>query len=393
MSVAACAEHNTAPTSLADLDARAPRAISNIPVTPTSIGWQEEARARVAANGLSPLAAARVYAALSIAQYRAVIRTTDADYYGQLPESGVGAGGRSGLEANRGAVAGASAQVLTFFFPAAAATFEARVAAEANATPGKVHPQFARGLEIGRGAGDAVVDACKNDGFTNSWTGTVPTGPGMWVANGPPAGATFGGVKTWLLTSGDQFRPSPPPAWQSPAFLADLADIRNLSDNRTAEQKDIAVFWNLSTGTHTPPGFWNVVAGDYIKEYGLDERAATRTLAVMHAAMMDALIGCWDAKYHYWTLRPSQADPGITLTFGLPNHPSYPSGHSCQSAAAATVLTELFPDRAEELDGWVTAAGESRMFAGIHYRFDITAGDALGRSVALWAIARADLLD
>jgi membrane-associated phospholipid phosphatase len=85
-------------------------------------------------------------------------------------------------------------------------------------------------------------------------------------------------------------------------------------------------------------------------------------------------------------LRPSHADPTITLTFALPNHPSYPSGHSCGSAAAAGVLSYLFPRRTAELNGWVTEAGLSRMYAGIHYRFDITAGQNLGRAVAGWAI-------
>jgi membrane-associated phospholipid phosphatase len=81
------------------------------------------------------------------------------------------------------------------------------------------------------------------------------------------------------------------------------------------------------------------------------------------------------------------------LTFGLPNHPSYPSGHSCVSAAAATVLKELFPERGAEVDGWVEEAGLSRLYAGIHYRFDITAGADLGRAVAQWAIANADRLE
>ena len=393
MSVAACADHSATPTSLAEVDAGSIRALTQLDVTPTSVGWQEEARARVAAAGMSPLAAARVYAALGVAQYRAVIRAADADDDGRLAESGVGAGGRSALEAQRGAVAGASAQVLSFFFPSMAASFEQRAAAEGSATPGQVHPQFARGMAIGREAGNAVVDACRNDRFTTPWTGTVPTGPGMWIANGPPGGATFGGVKPWALTSGDQFRPAPPPAWQSAAFLADLAEVRAISDNRTTEQRDLAVFWNFPTGSFTPVGYWNKVAGEYIEAYGLDERAATRTFALTNVAMMDALIGCWDAKYHYWTIRPSQADAGITLTFGLPNHPSYPSGHSCQSAAAATVLAELFPDRAEDVNAGVAAAGLSRIYGGIHYRFDITAGNELGRSVGLWVIAHADRLD
>ena len=89
----------------------------------------------------------------------------------------------------------------------------------------------------------------------------------------------------------------------------------------------------------------------------------------------------------------SQADPLITLTFGLPNHPSYPSGHSCVSAAAATVLASLFPNETAALASSVTEAGLSRMYAGIHYRFDIDAGRSLGNAVAQWAIAHAYLLD
>jgi len=104
--------------------------------------------------------------------------------------------------------------------------------------------------------------------------------------------------------------------------------------------------------------------------------------------MFDALIGCWDAKYHYWTLRPSQANSAISLAFPLPNHPTYPSGHSCVSSTAGRVLTHFFPDRAAELVNSVNEAGFSRILAGIHFRFDLTAGSQLGNAVAVWAIAR-----
>ena len=388
-----CAEQGNGPTAPAASSSAESRTRSDFPLTPSSIGWQGQARALVGANNLSPLAATRVYAALSVAQYRAVLSTHDSDNDGQLPANGIGPGGRAALEAHRGAVAGASARVLSFLFPAAAASLEQRAMAEADATPGAVHPEFTRGLALGRGVGDAMVERLRTDGFTTPWTGTVPTGPGMWIANGPPAGPTFGGVRPYLLNSGGQFRSPPPPAFGSPAFLADRAEIRALSDNRTPEQRASAVYWNFPTGSFTPPGYWNLVATDYAAAYGLDERAATRAFALTNASMMDAMIGCWDAKYFYWTLRPSQADPGITLTFGLPNHPSYPSGHSCISAAAATVLAHLFPDRAAEVQAWVTEAGLSRMYAGIHYRFDITAGQNLGGAVAQWAIAHADRLE
>ena len=358
-------------------------------VAPSSIGWQQQARALAAANNMSPLAAGRMYAALSVAEYQAVMAIDNGAGDDRLTANG----GRSALEARRGAVAGASARALSFFFPAAAASLEQRARGEGEAGPGNVHPQFTRGLAVGQSAGDAAVERAKNDRFTAAWTGIVPTGPGMWIANGPPAGATLGGVEPYFLESGNQFRPPPPPAFGSPAFLTASNEIRTIATTRTPAQAASAVYWNFPTGTFTPPGYWNLVTADYIEAHGLDERAATYAFALVSSAMMDALIGCWDAKYYYWTMRPSQADPLITLTFGLPNHPSYPSGHSCASAAAATVLGHLFPDRTSEVETWVTEAGLSRKYAGIHYQFDIDAGRDLGTAVGRWAIAHANRLD
>ena len=384
-----CSDGSTVPTpaGLRMADEAAAARLSEIAAAPSSLGWQEEARTLAGANNLSPLAAARVYAALGVAQYHAVRALDRLEGDGLLSENGIGSGGRSALEARRGAVAGASANVLAFFFAAAATALEQRLSTEAAAGPGGVHPQFKRGLAIGRSAGDAIVERSKNDRFTVPWTGTVPTGLGMWIANGTPSGATFSGVTPYFLTSANQFRPAPPPAINSPAFNTDLAEILTLAINRTPEQRAIAMQWNYATGTFTPPGYWNRLTATYIQENGLDERAATRAFALTGAAMMDAFIACWDAKYFYWTIRPSQANAAITLSFALPNHPSYPSGHSCVSASAAEVLSNLFPAHAAELDAQVSEAGLSRMYAGIHYRFDITAGKALGEAVARWAIA------
>jgi len=380
VTASACSDYSLAPVRPSNA-----RIASDV-VAPSSIGWQEQARALAAGANMSPLAASRVYAALGVAQYRAVLEIDGVDTDGVLPEHGLGAGGRSALDARRGAVAGASATVLGFLFPSAASDMEARVEVEGNAGPGNVNPHFTRGLGIGRVAGAAMVDRLKADRFTTPWTGTVPTGAGRWIANGPPAGATFGGVTPYFMTSGAQFRSAPPPAFGSAAFNTDLAEVATMAANRTEAQRTSALYWNLPTGTHTPVGYWTSVAGDYITSRGMDDRAATHVFALTNAAMMDALIGCWEAKYHYWTLRPSQANGQISLTFALPNHPSYPSGHSCVSAAAATVLADFFPERTMELAGWVTESGLSRMYAGIHYRFDITAGRELGNSVARWAI-------
>jgi membrane-associated phospholipid phosphatase len=102
--------------------------------------------------------------------------------------------------------------------------------------------------------------------------------------------------------------------------------------------------------------------------------------------MLDAVIGCWEAKYSYFFIRPSQANPAITLPIGLPNHPSYPSGHSCVSSSGAAVIASFFPQHTATMDAQVEEAGLSRIYGGIHYRFDIEAGRTLGLNVARKAL-------
>src|SRR5881396_2655326 len=178
------------------------------------------------------------------------------------------------------------------------------------------------------------------------------------------------------------------PIW-SADFNTALAEIRQISDTRTASQIQIAAFWALNAGTSTASGFWIQVATDGINQHGLSEREATHLYALISATMYDAVIGCWDAKQRYWVIRPWQADVAITATaaVGKPNHPSYPSGHSCVSSSGAEVLSTFFPEDRDRLSAMVTEAGLSRMYGGIHYGFDITAGQQLGRNVAQFTIA------
>ena len=193
----------------------------------------------------------------------------------------------------------------------------------------------------------------------------------------------------WFLSSASQFRSDPPPAFGSAAFLAALGEIRQISDTRTADQIAIATFWAQNPGTPTTAGFWIRVGTDGINQHGLSERAATHLYALLGATMFDAQIGCWDAKQAYWFIRPWQADPLITTlaAVGKPNHPSYPSGHSCLSASGAEVLSSFFPEERDHVSAMVTEAGLSRMYGGIHYGFDIEAGQTLGRNVARFTIA------
>jgi membrane-associated phospholipid phosphatase len=106
-------------------------------------------------------------------------------------------------------------------------------------------------------------------------------------------------------------------------------------------------------------------------------------------AGFDASIGCFDAKFAYWLVRPSTVDPAITLAVPLPNHPSYISGHSCNTASYAAVFADAFPSERGQLDAMVEEAGLSRIYGGLHYRFDCVAGQVLGRQVASQVLATA----
>ena len=112
--------------------------------------WQELARNFVAQSAVSrnSAAATRLYAYLSVAQHDAVVRAEDAIGGNESetePGNGLGRGGRSRLEADRGAVVGASAAVLTYFDPAEAQLFEDKVQEQAKVGPGQPHPDFVRG--------------------------------------------------------------------------------------------------------------------------------------------------------------------------------------------------------------------------------------------------------
>ena len=349
----------------------------------SSPGWQLTARNLVVQARLGPIPAGHAYPILGVAEYLAV----------QRAEAAAQVGGRALLETDRGAVAGASVVVLSYLFPNQAQALEDSVTAQANAGPGQPHPAFEAGEAIGRDVGAKIVARAMADGFTNPNTATPPVGPGFWTSSATPPqrvnGGQLPGVQPWFLTSASQFRPGPPPAFGSPAFQAGLAEIRQISDTRTPEQVRIATFWALNAGTITGSGFWMEVASQDVLQHGLSEREATHVFALVSATIADAQIGCWDAKLTYWLIRPWKADPAITVlpAVGMPNHPSYPSGHSCVSSSAAEVLSAFFPEERAQLDAMVIEAGLSRMYAGIHYRFDIEAGQALGRSVARLAIA------
>lgn len=349
-----------------------------------SVRWNAITRgfiaAKPAATKPNPVAAFRAFAYLSLAQYRAV--TSAEESPGPPPHA-----------SPQGAVAAASTAVLSALFPADASFFESQLRLQESEMAGseRAQSEFAAGEIVGRAVGADVVELARNDHFDAVWTGTVPSGPGYWSSDfdppRPPQLPLLGQMQPFFMTSGNQFRPAPPPSFGSTAFLAALAEVRSLSDHRTPDQLQIAERWALTTGSLVS-GFWNEEASKLIARYHLNERRAARALALTDMAAMDATIACYDAKYTYWLIRPYRADQAITTPVGRPNHPAYPSSHGCSSGATAYVLGALFPADAARLAAMADEAGESRLYAGIHYRFDKDASLRIARQIAALALSR-----
>lgn len=235
----------------------------------------------------------------------------------------------------------------------------------------------------------SVVVMAKEDRAAAAWSGTVPTGEDKWssLSNPPsaPLGLPLGTTRPFFLKNASEFRAPPPPAITSPEFRATLGEVRRISDSRNYEQLRYARYWENLTGAFTA-GVWNEVARDMIAARGLGEAESARVLAVMHMAGFDAILACHDSKYAYWVPRPTQLDPEIKLAVGAPNHPSYPSNHACISGAMGFVLDAHFPEQRGRNLAMARQAGESRIYAGIHYRIDIDEGMKIAENVSARAL-------
>jgi len=197
----------------------------------------------------------------------------------------------------------------------------------------------------------------------------------------------FGNVKLWNLSTSqrDSLRPEAPHAVGSPEFNKDLDELRSIRRDRNSREWQIALIWADGAGTYTPPGHWNEIAAHSIAEAGLNELRAARAFSLLNMGIADAGICCWDTKAYYYSARPSQIDPSIK-TIGLPNFPSYTSGHSTFSGAAAEVLGYLFPGNKQEFDDMALEASNSRIYGGIHYRVDCEVGLRCGKAIGGFAV-------
>jgi hypothetical protein len=192
----------------------------------------------------------------------------------------------------------------------------------------------------------------------------------------PPMLPVFGQVKAWCMTPQNIIdeRPVAPPSTSSEDMKRELEEVKSYSENITRERLAIIHKWADGAGTYTPPGHWNDIATEYIAEANWSDVRTARAYAMLNMALHDAAVGCWETKFYYFNPRPSQLDPAIKTLTGCPNFPSYTSGHSTFSGAAATVLSYFFPAESDYFMKQAKEASLSRLYGAIHYRSDIEMG-------------------
>jgi len=329
----------------------------------------------------------RGMALLNVAIYDAIAATWDAKYtYNRPRPSGIATRiavpDSPSYPSEHAAAAGAASTVLAYLFPEEAALFNAKAeeAGQSRLVAGVHYPSdVVAGLALGRSVGAKVVEWARADGSDAQWTGQIPVGPDKWVGENPVT-PLAGKWKTWAIASPNDYLPPPPPAYDSAQTQAELKEIKAVT--RTFPITFKAMSWQAFDSGSYP--YWDrfVSTRLFEKRQDNDIPRATLIYTTLAAAQHDAIVACFNAKYTYWRIRPPQLDKGITPLFPAPNHPSYPAAHSCASMASATILAAFFPEDAAMLRAAAREAGDSRIWAGIHYASDRDAGEVLGKAVA-----------
>jgi len=323
----------------------------------------------------------------------------------------------------RAAAVQAAYATLVRLYPAQQSTLDAKRTDSLAAIARTQSPHsIALGIRWGQTVADEILAWRSTDGFTpppppflgnldvGKWRPTPP-------AFLPGAGPQFATMIPWALKSPSQFRPAGPPALNSARYTADFNETKTMGSfsslSRTSDQTLYSLFWNAGTAS----SYWDRIALSLAEENHLNFSKKARLLALLNISMADALIGCWDAKYDYLFWRPvtaipladtdgnpnTTADPTWQPLFATPNHPEYPSGHSCASGAAGRVLERYFGDHTSftvesdvmlgvvrSFSNFSAALEEiknARVFAGIHFRTACNEGQSLGTSVSNYVIS------
>jgi PAP2 superfamily len=365
----------------------------------------------------NPPYAARAYSYVAVAQYEALKAAWFYKYqYNRLSPAKVDAGviqlmpisDLPSYPSEDAVIAGVTVAMLQALFPAAVEEITLKGAQERESAllAGKASSSdLAAGLALGRSIAALVLARAATDGTSNGvgnaalWAALADSararGEKPWISletpARPPMLPNFGFVQSWSMTAADvvSARPAAPFSTSSSQMAAEVAQVRQTVEHLTREQRAIAQKWNDGAGTYTPPGHWNDIAADHIRDARFSEVRAARAFALLNMSMHDASVACWEAKYKYFNPRPTQLDPAIRTDIGLPNFPAYPSGHSTFSAAASDILAYLFPESATSFRAMADEAGMSRLYGGIHFMNDIKEGKAHGDRVAAFTLTRA----
>jgi hypothetical protein len=312
------------------------------------------------------------------------------------------------------AAATAAHRVLSGLFPAQAASLEAKLVASLSAVPdGSAET---RGIALGQQVAAAILQQRANDGSAATVNYTPTTGAGRFKFVPPFDGVIFRpewrAVTPFALSSVSQFRSGPPPALSSNAYRDAFNEVKAAGvltgSNRTAEQTSYAKFWYEGSDIG-----WNSITRDVIVRKKLTLHEAARLFGLVNIALADAYIAGWDAKFHhdYWrpitAIRAAATDgndataPDLAWVPMLDTPPvqDHPSTHSVAGGAAASVLASVLGD-ANDFSFTSSSADEpklartyrrfseaslenadSRIRAGIHFRFATDAGLEMGQRV------------
>jgi hypothetical protein len=362
----------------------------------------------------NPPYAARAYSYVSVAQFEALKAAWYYKYlYNRPSPSKIDTSIQALIPSNDlpaypsedAVLSGVSVALLKLLFPVSAGEIDARSSEQLQVAmlSGKAAASdIQAGLALGQAIAQVFITRARADGMGTAggnaaiWQsltdGATARGDVPWISQDiparPPMLPLFGKVKTWMMTPEElvKERPGPPPMATSPLMQRDLAEVKDIVTHLTREQRAIAIKWADGASTPTPPGHWDFIAESYIADAKWSEVRAARAFALLNMSLHDAAVGCWDTKFFYSNARPAQLDPEIKTAIGLPNFPSYTSGHSTFSGAAAEVLSYLFPSGRATFETSRDEAAMSRLYGGIHYRTDNEVGMDHGKRIGGYTV-------
>jgi membrane-associated phospholipid phosphatase len=211
----------------------------------------------------------------------------------------------------------------------------------------------------------------------------LATGWALAATPGNNSEPDAGSWHTWVVADVKTYRAPAPP--NHAASVQEAKDLEALANERDAAMLREIAYWNAGS----PAYRWIQIAQQEVDGHGLGGPAATRAMSLVAAGLNDAIIASWDSKYTYNRRRPSQIDKQLTTAIPVSNSPSYPSDYAASASVSAAILDYLFPDDKVTIDGMAASASESRMYAGVEFPSDVSAGAALGQAIGAAAVGRA----